>query len=66
MARGLHPMHLTHAYNLPTVRCGDASYRRRRTTSADALLRELNQCVKCAAIARDVVEAAYRDAEPKP
>jgi hypothetical protein len=57
MARGLHPMHLTHAHNLPRVRCGESATRRRRTTSPEELLRAVNQCRTCAHIARGEIAA---------
>lgn len=56
--RGKHPMHLTRAYNLPSVACGEAAKRRRRTTSAEAMLRDINPCIRCAPIAKSEIDAA--------
>jgi hypothetical protein len=56
--RGKHPMHLTHAYNLPKVRCGDWAMHKRRTSSADEVLRDVNPCPKCAPIAQAEIDAA--------
>ena len=56
--RGRHPIHLTHAYNLPRIRCGASSKGKRRTTSAEELLRDVNPCIDCAPIAKAEIDAA--------
>lgn len=46
-SRRANPLHLTHAYNLPKVVCGEDSSRKRRTSSREDLEADANPCQAC-------------------